>query len=56
MLSPAGKVLDTLNLGAQSAGVHGFDWAARASYDNSSNLTFRVTATSGATKLEARPR
>lgn len=52
VLSPAGQVLDTLNIGAQSAGVHGFDWVA-GTYDNTSNLTFRITATSGATKLDA---
>jgi len=50
VLSPAGKVLDTMNLGAQSAGVHSFDWAANA-YTNTDNLTFRVTATSGSTTL-----
>jgi flagellar basal-body rod modification protein FlgD len=50
VLSPAGKVLDTLNLGAQSTGVHGFDWPA-GTYDNTSNLSFRVTVTSGATAL-----
>ena len=52
VLSPAGQVLETLNIGAQSAGVHGFDWVA-GTYDNASNLTFRVTATSGSTKLDA---
>jgi flagellar basal-body rod modification protein FlgD len=51
VLSPAGKVIDTLNLGAQNAGVHGFDWPAAAGYDATSKLTFRVTATSGATPL-----
>jgi flagellar basal-body rod modification protein FlgD len=50
VLSPAGKVLDTMNLGAQSSGVHSFDWAANT-YTNTDNLTFRVTATSGATTL-----
>ena len=50
VISPAGQVLDTLNLGAQSGGLHSFDWAAGA-YDNTSNLSFRVTATSGATPL-----
>ncbi len=50
VLNPAGKVLDTLNLGAQSSGVHGFDWVA-GSYDNTANLSFRVTASSGATTL-----
>ncbi|HZT56239.1 MAG TPA: flagellar hook capping FlgD N-terminal domain-containing protein [Burkholderiaceae bacterium] len=52
VLSAAGQVVDTLNLGAQSAGLHGFDWVA-GQYDNTSNLTFRVSATSGATRLDA---
>jgi len=52
VLSAAGQVVDTINLGAQSAGVHGFDWVA-GKYDNTSNLSFRVTATSGSTKLDA---
>ena len=50
VMSPAGRVLDTLNLGAQGSGMHSFDWAA-GTYDNTSNLTFRVTATSGSTTL-----
>lgn len=50
ILSPAGQVLDTLNLGAQSSGMSSFNWPAGA-YDASSGLTFRVTATSGATTL-----
>jgi flagellar basal-body rod modification protein FlgD len=50
VLSPAGKVLDTVNLGAQSSGVHSFNWAA-GTYTNTDNLSFRVTATSGATTL-----
>ena len=50
VLSPAGQVVDTLNLGAQSSGMHSFNWAA-GSYDNTSRLTFRITANSGATPL-----
>ena len=50
VLSPAGRVLDTLNMGAQGSGMHSFDWPA-GSYDNTSRLSFRVTATSGATPL-----
>jgi flagellar basal-body rod modification protein FlgD len=50
VVNAAGKVVDTVALGAQSAGVHSFDWTA-ANYDNSANLTFKVTATSGATPL-----
>ncbi len=50
IVSPAGKVLDTLNLGAQRTGMHSFDWPS-GSFDSNSNLTFRVTATSGANEL-----
>ncbi len=46
MLSPSGQVIDTLNLGAQSAGMQGFDWPTSTA-TNASGLTFRVTATSG---------
>jgi len=50
VLSPAGRVVDTLNLGAQNSGMHSFDWAS-GTYDASSGLTFRVTASSGSTAL-----
>ena len=50
VLSPSGRVLDTLNLGAQSSGMHSFNWAA-GTYTNTDNLSFRVTASSGATAL-----
>ena len=50
VLSPAGRVLDTLNLGAQSIGVHSFNWPS-GTYDNASNLSFRVSASSGSTAL-----
>src|SRR3954454_21856779 len=50
VLSPAGQVLDTVALGAQSAGMHSFDWAA-GSYTNTNGLSFRITANSGATTL-----
>lgn len=52
VLSPAGRVLDTLNLGAQSSGLHSFNWAS-GSYDATSNLSFRVAATSGSTTLSS---
>ena len=54
IMSPAGKVLDTLNLGAQGNGLQSFNWPAGA-HDNASGLTFKVTATSGATPLTATP-
>ncbi|MGZ5797919.1 MAG: flagellar hook assembly protein FlgD [Caldimonas sp.] len=46
ILAPSGAVVQTLNLGAQGAGMHSFDWPA-GSATNGSGLTFRVTATSG---------
>jgi flagellar basal-body rod modification protein FlgD len=46
ILSPSGAVVQTLNLGAQGAGMHSFDWPAGTATDTS-GLTFRVTATSG---------
>jgi len=50
VLNPAGRVVDTLQLGAQSAGMHGFDWPS-GTYDDTSNLSFRITATNGSTAL-----
>jgi len=47
VLSPSGQVVDTLNLGAQASGQHGFDWKA-GSATNDSGLTFRVSAKLGA--------
>ena len=52
VLSAAGQVLDTMNLGAQTAGTHSFDWTAGTNA-TATGLTFRVTATSGATKLDS---
>jgi flagellar basal-body rod modification protein FlgD len=47
ILNPAGRVVDTLNLGAETAGRHAFNWTAAAASDGST-YRFRVTATSGA--------
>jgi flagellar basal-body rod modification protein FlgD len=46
ILAPSGAVVQTLNLGAEGAGLHSFDWPAGAA-TNSSGLTFRVSATRG---------
>jgi flagellar basal-body rod modification protein FlgD len=54
VMNPAGQVVDTLQLGAQGAGMHSFNWAS-GKYDNSANLTFRVSAASGTTALTATP-
>ena len=52
VLNAGGRVVDTLNLGAQSSGMHSFNWDASKS-GTDTNLTFRVTATSGATTLSS---
>lgn len=52
VVNAAGKIIDTVNLGAQTSGVHSFDWTA-TNYDNSANLSFKITATSGATTLDS---
>jgi len=54
VLAPSGKVLDTIDLGAQASGLHSFGWPAGTA-DDSSGLRFRVTARSGATKLAVTP-
>jgi flagellar basal-body rod modification protein FlgD len=45
IVTPGGQVLDTLNLGAQSAGQHSFEWAT-SSYADRTDLSFRVSASS----------
>ena len=47
VLSPAGQVIDTLDLGAMTAGRHSFEWDA-SSYQGSGSPTFKVSASSGA--------
>jgi len=46
ILSAGGQVVDTMQLGAQSSGLHSFDWNA-GSATTSSGLRFRVTTTTG---------
>ncbi|HWH74614.1 MAG TPA: flagellar hook capping FlgD N-terminal domain-containing protein [Methylibium sp.] len=54
ILSPGGRVIDTVDVGAASAGRNGFEWQAPegASTDG---ITFRVVARSGGTALTATP-
>ena len=54
ILAPSGAVVQTLNLGAQGAGMHSFDWPAGSATD-SSGLTFRVTATAGGVAIASTP-
>jgi flagellar basal-body rod modification protein FlgD len=46
ILGPSGAVVQTLNLGAEGAGVHSFNWPSGAA-TSGSGLTFRVSATTG---------
>jgi flagellar basal-body rod modification protein FlgD len=50
VLNPSGRVVDTLNLGAETAGRHGFEWAAAHAADGDA-YTFRITARSGAASV-----
>jgi flagellar basal-body rod modification protein FlgD len=51
VLGPSGAVIDTLNLGAEGSGRHGFEWALPAGVPADAALRFRVSATSGARAL-----
>ena len=53
VLSASGQVVDTLQLGAQTSGVHGFDWVASAGASNDSGLRFKVTAKTGSASSTA---
>ena len=47
VLNGAGRVVDTLDLGAESTGRHGFEWQAPSGTADGSEYRFRVTATAG---------
>lgn len=55
VLSSAGRVVDTLDLGAETTGTHQFTWKPSSDASTSSGYTFRVTATSGAAAVKATP-
>jgi flagellar basal-body rod modification protein FlgD len=54
ILAPSGHVVDTLDLGAQGAGRHGFSWAASTLPDGAPHR-FRVSATVGAAVVPSTP-
>lgn len=54
ILDGAGKVVDTLQLGAAASGTNSFQWDASKA-DASVAYTFRVTATSGSTAVKSTP-
>lgn len=50
VLNASGTVVDTVELGAQTSGLHGFAWDPKQ-VDTSGKLTFRITASSGSAAL-----
>ncbi len=52
VLSASGQVLKSISLGAQSSGMHGFEWEGSGATE-SSGLSFRVKATTGAVAVTA---
>jgi flagellar basal-body rod modification protein FlgD len=50
ILAPSGAVVQTINLGAEGAGMHSFSWPSGTA-TSSSGLTFRITATSGSSPV-----
>ncbi|MEY4882631.1 MAG: hypothetical protein RIS34_485 [Pseudomonadota bacterium] len=52
ILTPGGQLMDTINLGAQAAGRHSFEWNA-ASYQGSGEPSFRVVATRAGQAVDA---
>jgi flagellar basal-body rod modification protein FlgD len=52
VMTSAGTVIDSMQLGAQNAGRNTFDWA-NTSYGADANLTYRITATRGAAAVTA---
>jgi len=53
VLSPAGRLVDTINLATTTAGRHDVDWPAGADLPDAVNYRFRVTANSGSTVIDA---
>jgi flagellar basal-body rod modification protein FlgD len=52
ILGPAGQIVDTLDLGAETSGRHIFDWK-KDGLTQDAGLHFRVTATQGAAPVVA---
>ena len=51
MLSPAGLVVDTLNLGAHGSGRQDFVWPGGSTISESAGYRFRLTAANGSTAV-----
>ena len=55
VLNAGGRVIDTIDLGAESAGRHGFEWTPPQGLDAALGDRFRVVARSGAAAVAATP-
>jgi flagellar basal-body rod modification protein FlgD len=55
VLSPAGLVVDTIDLGAQGSGRHAFTWTPPSGTAMTGEERFRIVARSGATAVAATP-
>lgn len=55
VLDGSGRVVDTLQLGALDAGLHGFEWQPAAGTAAGANYSFRVTANAGTTVVPTTP-
>ena len=55
VLNAGGHVIDSIDLGAESAGRHGFEWKPAAGVDPTLGQRFRIVAKSGAAAVAATP-
>ena len=55
VLNAGGRVIDTIDLGAQPSGRHGFEWTPPAGVDAATGDSFRVVARNGAANVGFTP-
>lgn len=55
VLNAGGRVIDTIELGAQGSGRHGFEWTPPEGVDASLGQRFRIVAKSGAANVTSTP-
>ena len=55
VLNAGGRVIDTIELGAEGAGRHGFEWIPPAGIDASLGERFRIVAKAGPANVVATP-
>ena len=55
VLNAGGHVIDSIDVGAESSGRHGFEWTPKAGVDATLGSSFRVVAKLGAASVAATP-